>query len=322
MINLLVKEKKSYDFKLPLVEKYRPTTFNDIIFNSFLSEKFETMVENNYIPNMIFTGEPSTGKTSTALFLATKLFNNSNILELNASDDRGITVITSVILPFCKKKSDNPKVIILDEADSITTKAQQILANIMDEYNEKVKIIYICNEYHKINEEIQTRCVIINFPKMNKKQLVNKIVDICNKEKIDYEGKAIERMIFYSNYDIRQCLNYLECIQYNENIININSVNNIIDKPKLENIKNILKYCIKKKKNKVLNEIHELIKLGYNANDILLIFMKYLQEEPEDIETEYLLGIYKIISKYYININNGILTKCQLYGFINEIFEI
>ena len=151
MIKQQLSKQEHNNFQKPLVEKYRPKTFDDIIFNKFLEKKFNTILKKNMIQDMIFTGEPSTGKTSTALFIANKVFKNKNILELNASDDRGLNVITNLILPFCKKKTDGFKLIILDEADSITTKAQQILSNIMDEFSNKVKFIFVCNDHHKIN---------------------------------------------------------------------------------------------------------------------------------------------------------------------------
>jgi replication factor C subunit 2/4 len=320
MMSLLVSSnKKDYFFNKPLVEKYRPKTFSDIIFNSFLENKFERMIDENYIPNMIFTGEPSTGKTSTALFLASKMFDPKNILELNASDDRGINVISSLILPFCKRKTSSPKIIILDEADSITTKAQQLLGNIMDEFSEKVKIIYICNEYHKINEEIQTRSIIINFPKINTKSLKKKIIKICDDENISYNNESLDLLIFYSNNDIRQCLNFLECIMYNSNIVNNDIINRIIDKPDIDYIKNIIKYCEDKDLIKMLNEVKIITKKGFNSNDIILIFMKYLQSDIYNHKINQ-NEMYKIASKYYIIINNGVDTNLQLYSFICEIF--
>ena len=87
----------------------------------------------------------------------------------------------------------------------------------MDEFKEKVKIIFICNDQDKISV-IQTRCIIINFPSINKKNLKEKLEDICNIEKIKYDDIGMNKLIFYSNYDICfQCLNNLECIKYNSN---------------------------------------------------------------------------------------------------------
>lgn len=324
-MNLLVKCTQINEFNKPLIEKYRPKKFDDIIFNKFLSKKFNTLIKGETLPDMILTGEPSTGKTSTALFLANKLFNENNILELNASDDRGLTVIMNTIQPFCKKKTIEQKLIILDEADSITTKAQQILANLMDEYKNKVKFIYICNEHHKINEVIQTRCIIINFPKLVKKNLVKKLIDICKKEDVNYTNEGIEKLCFYSSYDIRQCLNNIECIKYNGNIINNEIVNNIIDKPKIELIKNIFELINNKKLHIIINEINKIYEMGYNLSDILLIFLKYIENFDN---SEYLkhnnnlnIEIFNITSKYYILINN-LNSKLQLCAYIIKIYKV
>ena len=306
-------------FQKPLVEKYRPKCFDDIIFNKFLSKKFKTMVKNNLIQDMILTGEPSTGKTSTALFLGNKIFDNKNILELNASDDRGLNVITNLILPFCKKKTDGLKLIILDEADSITNKAQQILSNIMDEFKEKVKIIFICNDHNKISEVIQTRCIIVNFPSIEKKDLKEKIKNIAKEENIKYDDYGLDKLLFYSNYDIRQCLNNLECIKYNDNYISEESVNNIIDKPKIEYIKNIFNFCKNHDLIKALKVMNEIINYGYNSCDILQIIQNYIRYELEDTN---LIKIYELTSKYYIIVNNGIDTKLQLNSYVCNLFKI
>ncbi len=96
------------NIKLPLVEKYRPNNFDDLLFDDFLKDKIKSILKSGQIPNMIITGEPSTGKTSTVIYLAKTIFKNNyneNILELNASDDRGLAMIQQTILPFCKKKN-------------------------------------------------------------------------------------------------------------------------------------------------------------------------------------------------------------------------
>ena len=124
---------------IPWVEKYRPQVIDDIIVNDYIRMKINNIINDKSMPNLIITGSPGTGKTSTVLCIAKKLLHHQYdeaVLELNASDDRGLNMINNNIMHFCKKKMDNVnhKIIILDEADSITSKAQNLLNNIIEAY--------------------------------------------------------------------------------------------------------------------------------------------------------------------------------------------
>ena len=162
----MVKVKK---ISLPWIEKYRPKNTNQILLNKNLRSKIDTVICNKNICNMIITGEPGTGKTSTIMCLINQLYDEVekgyNILELNASDDRGLNIINNTIIPFCKKMKykEKLKVIILDEADSLTMKAQNLLSSLITIYNKNTRFIFICNEYNKILESIQSNCSIINL---------------------------------------------------------------------------------------------------------------------------------------------------------------
>ena len=136
---------------------------------------------------MILTGEPGTGKTSTILIIAKAIYKdsktyNENVLELNASDDRGLSIINNTIIPFCQKITNNSeKLIILDEADSITNKAQNLLSNIIAEYK-KIVDLYLFNDSTKVNESIQSKCIIINYPKLKDSFINEKLIKICERK--------------------------------------------------------------------------------------------------------------------------------------------
>jgi len=313
------------DIKLPLVEKYRPKNFNDLLFDDFIIEKIKSIITSGQIPNMIITGEPSTGKTSTVLYLAKKIYKENyseHVLELNASDDRGLAMIRETILPFCKKKTSNYKIVILDEADSITPKAQNLLNNIIAEFKETTRFVFICNEGFKIGESIQSRCMILYFPRISKKNLKKKLKEICINENIECDDDGITQLLFCSNFDIRQCINNLECILYSYGKLNTETVNNIIDIPKIHLLKQIIIECYNKDLSKVLKITKELYDSGYSANDIILTFMKYIENnDEEDFLIKCYVDVYKILSQSLIKINL-IDNMVQLSACIISIYKL
>jgi replication factor C subunit 2/4 len=320
------------NIKIPWVEKYRPKTSDDILLDSFIKEKINKILENKTIPNMIITGEPGTGKTSTIICLAKQIYNNNNyndhVLELNASDDRGLSIINNTILPFCKKKTINHKLVILDEADTITNKAQNLLSNIIAEYRKKTRFVFICNDCSQIIESIQSNCMIIKYARISRENLFNKIKSICDIEKVNYTIEGINALLFSSDYDIRQAINNLECIHYSIHNLTSESIYLLIEQPKPIYIQNILSNCIDGNFNIAIKIVVELYNKGYTPNDILLTFMKCLMENhfnnnnfvKDKLDKDIILKIYEIISLSYIRINGGIDTLGQLCGCIAKIY--
>lgn len=331
----------SFDIKIPWIEKYRPKNSQEILLEPFIKQKIEKILENKSIPNMIITGEPGTGKTSTILFLAKQIYGDryeENVLELNASDDRGLSIINNTIYPFCKKRTSchesntnsnypNHKLVILDEADSITPKAQNLLSNIISEFRKNTRIVFICNDCTQIIESIQSRCMIVKYPRINSDNLYQKIESICQNENIPYTSIGINTLLFVSDQDIRQSINNLECIFYSFGKIDEDSVFKLIDKPKPYYISEILKKCFDGDYVGTINIVKSLYTKGYTPNDILLTFMKYLFESFStdfnhnlNLKEETKLKIYEILSLSYIRVNGGIDTLLQLCGCISKIF--
>jgi replication factor C subunit 2/4 len=347
LTNITKSHNYTVDIKIPWVEKYRPKNSNEILLEPFIKQKIKKILETKSIPNMIITGEPGTGKTSTILFLAKQIYGDrysENVLELNASDDRGLSIINNTIYPFCKKKTScisinsKPnekypahKLVILDEADSITPKAQNLLSNIISEFRKNTRIVFICNDCTQIIESIQSRCMIVKYPRINSDNLYYKIEFICKNEKIPYNENGINTLLFVSDQDIRQSINNLECIYYSFGKLDEDTVYKLIDKPKPYYISQIIASCYANNYNHTIQIVKSLYNKGYTPNDILLTFMKYLFENlndyttdsnPEDfnIKDETKLKIYEIISLSYIRVNGGIDTLLQLCGCISKIY--
>lgn len=311
---------------IPWVEKYRPKKIETVILHPYIRTKIDRIIESKNLPNLIMTGEPGTGKTTTIMCITKNIYTKKElsevVLELNASDDRGLSIINNTIIPFCRKKvvGVNHKLVILDEADSITNKAQNLLNTVIAEYIHNTRFVFICNECHKITEPIQSRCNIIRFPRIEKENIYQKIEEICKLEKIEYNKQGINTLIFVSNNDIRQSINNLECIyNFNKNLID-NNIYNLIDQPKPIYIENIFKQCLEGNLKLALQSTKELEIKGYSLNDILLNMMKCLLENEFTIKEEIKLKLYELLSLTYIKVNEGTQSYLQIYGCLSRIY--
>jgi len=325
------RKKKSKSFfpsspkTIPWVEKYRPRTTEDIISNNIIKTKIKTIIKDGFMPNLIITGSPGTGKTSTILCIAKKLIQKNYdeaVLELNASDDRGLNMINNNIMHFCKKKIDNVihKIVIFDEADSITSKAQNLLNNILEEYINTTRFAFICNDCSKITESIQSRCIILRFPRLDNISIKERVTYICEKESIEYTDDGIEALIFTANGDIRQAINNLESIFNTYGKLTNETLFKICDKPKPYFIKSIFKHCMDNNIFEAMKIIIELKNLGYSGNDILLTMINMIKNNYKiELSDEHNIKFMKEISNTYITVNNGTDTLLQLTGCISRI---
>lgn len=313
-----------YDITLPWIEKYRPNKLKDLLLDNIIYTKISKIIKQKFIPNLLLVGPPGTGKTSTILCITNTIFNDiekkNNILELNASDDRGLFMINTKIIPFCKKKgyNDKDKIIILDEADNITQKAQYLLSNLINDFSHNTKFIFICNNYNNIIEAIQSKCFVINYNNINIKNLYKKTEEICKKENIKYDEESIKYLIMKSNYNIREIINNIECIYYSYNIVNKINIDKLLKISLNTYINDIIINTKNKKFKKVINITKKIINDGYLLNNFLILFKNIINNY--DIIIENKLKIINIINNYYIKINYEKESFIQFMGFISEFY--
>ena len=158
------------NFELPWIEKYRPEFLSDVVGNGEAVSRLSAIATVGNLPNIILAGPPGIGKTTSILCLAREMLGESYknaVLELNASDARGIDIVRNKIKMFAQKKVTLPpgkhKIIILDEADSMTAAAQQALRRTMEIYSATTRFALACNNSTKIIEPIQSRFRMRNF---------------------------------------------------------------------------------------------------------------------------------------------------------------
>ena len=210
----------------PLVEKYRPTQFNDIVLDEITTTIMQNIIHTKTFPNILLYGPPGTGKTTTIINLikAYQLelgipINNSSIIHLNASDERGIDIIRNQIYNFVISNKlfshSGMKFVILDEADYMTKQAQQALKYILHKYSKNVRICLMCNYISKIEEGLLTEFVVFRFNQLPVGHITNLLQMIVHKENIQLSTESIQHIQHLYKSDIRSMIN---CIQTNQNV--------------------------------------------------------------------------------------------------------
>jgi replication factor C subunit 2/4 len=312
---------------LPWVEKYRPNKLDNIILDSITKTKIVNFIQKNEISNMIMTGHPGTGKTSTIKCLAKDIFKEDYkecVIELNASDNRGLETINNSIIHFCKKKvltkNNIPKLIILDEADNITKKAQNTLTNLMEKYNNTTKFAFTCNDYNKLVEGIQSRCIIIKYNTISNIDMKNRLIEICNEENVEYDDSGLESIIFIAQGDARYAINCLESTYFGFSKITYDNVYKICEKPPQMQVLAFINQCLAGNLKSAVNAILKLKNNGYCNNDILLTIMSVLKE-MNLTETDR-ISMVESASNAYMIVNSGVDTDLQLLRCICDFFKI
>ena len=211
---------------LPWVEKYRPTTINEIISHGQIIETIKKLLVGGSLPHLLFYGSPGTGKTSTIMAIAKEIYGSNirlMVMKLDASDDRGINSVREDIKGFAEKSNmfqKGVRLIILDEADSMTYDAQFALRRIIEKYSTTIRFCLICNYENKIIPAIRSRCANFRFNNIDNIHICSKLTQIVNNEKLNVEPHVINIIATLGKGDLRKAINLLQSISMQTDLIN------------------------------------------------------------------------------------------------------
>jgi len=205
------------DSNLPWVEKYRPQRLEDLVAHEKIINIITTMIDSDNLPHLLLYGPPGTGKTSTIVAAAKRMYGaskySSMTLELNASDARGINVVRNEIKEFAGTQqlfSKGIKLIILDEADAMTSDAQFALRRVIEKYTKNARFCLICNYVSKIIPALQSRCTRFRFAPLHPNQIQGRLEEVAREEKVPITKDGIQAILDLSGGGMRRVLNLLQ----------------------------------------------------------------------------------------------------------------
>ena len=197
-------------------EKYRPKRLDEIVDQKDIVDRLKSFTKSRNVPHCIFAGPPGTGKTTAALCLARDLYGDvyrEHMMELNASDERGIDVVRETVKTFARVKSIGEipfKIMILDEADNMTSDAQQALRRTMERYTETCRFIMCANYSGKIIEPIQSRCAPFRFTYLPREEHDCYLNEIAKKEKVKLTADGLDAIFEVCGGDLRKAINMFD----------------------------------------------------------------------------------------------------------------
>ncbi|OQR77767.1 replication factor C subunit 4-like [Tropilaelaps mercedesae] len=273
---------------LPWIEKYRPKTVNDVASQDEVVSVLKKCLTSGDLPHLLFYGPPGTGKTSTILALARDLFGadfRHRVLELNASDERGISVIREKVKSFSQMTANQGniryRIVVLDEADSMTRDAQTALRRIMEKYTKTTRFCLVCNYVTKIIPPLNSRCSKFRFKPLPTGVLVEKLNTICASEGVLFADKetGLRFLIEVSEGDMRRALTLLQSahrICRGSTGVTTNDIGSIAGMIPDDVVRDIYSEPVL---DRLIKKIREFIREGYSGDQLLTQLLQVVIED-------------------------------------------
>lgn len=307
-------------------EKYRPGTLDEVLGHEHINERLKAFVEKGSVPHMLFAGPAGTGKTTSAIALAKDLYSDDwkqNFKETNASDDRGIDVVRNQIKDFARTRPVKAefKVIFLDEADNLTSDAQQAIRRTMEKYSSNTRFILSCNYSSKIIEPIQSRCAVFRFNRLDDEDVREYIKRVSQGEGLNVTDDGVAALITVSQGDLRKVTNVMQAASIRDQDITGESVFEISAALRPEEVTVILENALNGKFQTARDELSSLmIDRGLDGRDVL----KSLHREIYnlDIPEQAKLTLIEKMGEYEFRIVEGGSPDVQIESFLAQLANL
>ena len=307
------------------VEKYRPKEISEIVGQTEIIGSLKALIKDpTDMPHLMFSGSAGVGKTTTALCISRQIlgeYAKDNTLELNASDERGIGMVREKVKKFSRfaGMAEVPfKIIILDEADEMTSDAQTALRRIIEDTAKICRFIFIANNISKIIDPIQSRCATFKFTSISEEDVIGRLEEIAKKEKVKTEKKGLKAIYDHSEGDLRHAINLMQATASLGGITE-EHVKSSAGLTKVSDVDDVLKIALSGKVPEAREKMIELIKVyGMSESD----FLKYINAAVFKSKHSKLSEILEIIAKYDYRILVGSNSEIQLSAMLAELSNL
>lgn len=327
----------------PWVEKYRPKNLDEVTAQDHAVTVLKKTLQSANLSHMLFYGPPGTGKTSTILALTKELFGpeltKTRVLELNASDERGISIVREKIKNFARLTVSKPskkdlenypcppyKIIILDEADSMTADAQSALRRTMETYSNVTRFCLICNYVTRIIDPLASRCAKFRFKPLDTSNALERLQYVAKQEDVKYEEGTLGRILTISAGDLRKAITLLQSgsklVDYTGNDqITIKQIEELAGVVPTTVVEEMVKHINSKDLNQLIAFTNDFIKSGWSGVSIVDQLHDYYITN-ENYDTDFKNKLSLILFDTDSKLTNGTNEHIQLLNLLVKISQL
>lgn len=307
-------------------EKYRPKTLDDIFNQKEIVDRLKSFARSRNVPHCIFAGPPGTGKTTAALCLARDLYGDvyrEHLMELNASDERGIDVVRETVKTFARVKSIGEipfKIMILDEADNMTSDAQQALRRTMERYTETCRFIMCANYSGKIIEPIQSRCAPFRFTYLPREEHDRCLKQIAEKERVKLSADGLSAIFEVCGGDLRKAINTLQASAALGKPVDAKVIYSIAGKASPADVQKMIKTAISGNFMEARDQLRDMIQ-KYGVAGIDIIRQIHTELFRAEVPEQWKIRLADVVGEVDYRLVEGADEEVQLSALLAKLVE-